>query len=301
MIVDEEKKRKKNIILLIIVSIIVVSGVLCLLYFNINRPEKIFRKFLNYSNNKISSIYEYENSLRDMMESFKSNTKISIERNGKKYDDVNIRYDQTLNYKKKQIKMLAEIDNDKDNLISIYSFLDKKSITFKSEQINDKAIVNSSKKVEKLWNIIGDNSNIQTVVDGMIDSYPKHYKDDVNIISNKSKISIKNVFNVKSYTLSYVGDASYNLIKNILNDMNAKKDVNEAWIKLFGDKYNLENIINSLNKEKINNISLTIYTYGITNKIAGFDISYGKYKFSNYNIKGEIYYGFNHKNDSYQG
>ena len=75
------------------------------------------------------------------MESFKSNTKISIERNGKKYDDVNIRYDQTLNYKKKQIKMLAEIDNDKDNLISIYSFLDKKSITFKSEQINDKAIV----------------------------------------------------------------------------------------------------------------------------------------------------------------
>lgn len=299
MIVDEEKKRKKNIILLIIVSIIVVAGVLCLFYFNINRPEKIFRKFLNYSNNKISSIYEYGNSLRDMMESFKSNTKISIERNGKKYDDVNIRYDQTLNYKKKQIKMLAEIDNDKDNLISIYSFLDKKSITFKSEQINDKAIVNSSKKVEKLWNIIGDNSNIQTVVDGMIDSYPKHYKDDVNIISNKSKISIKNVFNVKSYTLSYVGDASYNLIKNILNDMNAKKDVNEAWIKLFGDKYNLENIINNLNKEKINNISLTVYTYGITNKIAGFDISYGKYKFSNYNIKGEIYYGFNNKNDSY--
>ena len=135
MIVDEEKKRKKNIILLIIVSIIVVAGVLCLLYFNINRPEKIFRKFLNYSNNKISSIYEYENSLRDMMESFKSNTKISIERNGKKYDDVNIRYDQTLNYKKKQIKMLAEIDNDKDNLISIYSFLDKKSITFNSEHL----------------------------------------------------------------------------------------------------------------------------------------------------------------------
>ena len=51
MIVDEEKKRKKNIILLIIVSIIVVAGVLYLLYFNINRPEKIFRKFLNYSNN----------------------------------------------------------------------------------------------------------------------------------------------------------------------------------------------------------------------------------------------------------
>ena len=64
-----------------------------------------------------------------MMESFKSNTKISIERNGKKYDDVNIRYDQTLNYKKKQINKETHLPKLNVNEEIVAKFSKKVSAT----------------------------------------------------------------------------------------------------------------------------------------------------------------------------
>lgn len=290
MIIDEEKKKKKNIILLIIVGIVIIGCSCALLFFSMNKPEKIFKKFINYSANKLEPFYLDENMLKD---SFKSSTKINIERNGKKYDEVTLNVDGNINEKKKQIKLLSEIINGKDSLIKLYLYGDKNSLTFKFDEIYDKSVVYSYGDINKYWEYYNNMISFKDIITTITNSYVKHYKDDIDIIKDKKVLTINNEHKVKSYTLSYNKDDAYNLIVNILNDLNNDSKIKDILKDGLGDQEYINNIIKGLNKDDIGNIELTIYTSGLTNKINGFDFVYGDYIFSNYEIKGEKFIRFN--------
>lgn len=299
MIVDEEKKKRKSIILLVIVVIIVIGGVSALLYFNMNRPEKIFNKVIRYGNEKLASFYQYNDSLREIIESFKSSSQISIERNGKTYDDVKFNYDQTLNYKKKQLKILAELFNNDDSVLSVYGLLDKNSFTIKSDQLYDKAIVFSYNDISKFWDMINssDSSNIQIILNGIANSLTKHYNDDTSIISGNDTIKITNSYKVKSFTLSYADKDTKNLVINIFNDLVNDKDVYNAMSALTGEMIDIKDFVDVIKDYKFSNMSFTVYTNGYANNVVGFGFSYDNYSFSSYDISGERYLKYKNNDD----